>query len=69
MALLMVEGSFYWGISENHVALTWFFAWLNVVRCVVNVVFLQHTLWLRKIRQVFGIYFGLGGRDGEMRGA
>jgi len=39
MALLMVEGSFYWGISENHVVWTWFFAWRDVVECVVNVVF------------------------------
>ena len=35
----MVEGLFFKGISENHVVWTWFFAWLDVVGCVVDVVF------------------------------
>jgi hypothetical protein len=45
------------GISENHVVWTWFFAWLNVVGCVVDVVFWHHGFWRLKTRQVFEIYF------------
>jgi hypothetical protein len=38
----------------------WFFDGEYVVGCVVDVVFQHHTFRLRKIRQLFEIYFRLG---------
>jgi hypothetical protein len=46
-------GPVFKGISGNHVVWTWFFAWLNVVGCVVDVVFLHHGFWELKMCQVF----------------
>jgi hypothetical protein len=45
------------GFLLNRVVWKWFFVWLDVVGCVVNVVLTHHTFWPLKIRQIFGIFF------------
>ncbi|WP_433984313.1 hypothetical protein RBB78_04685 [Tunturiibacter empetritectus] len=63
------EGPFLQGFLRNRGVWTWFFGWLDVVECVVNVVLMHHTFWPLKMRQVFGIYFGLWLGKAKMRGA
>lgn len=50
------------GVAGKLCGWTWFFGGESVVGCVVDVEFQHHVFRLRKICQLFEIYFSLGWR-------
>ena len=59
--------SFLKGVAGKLRGWMWFFGGENVVGCVVDVEFSHHVFGLRKMRQLFEIYFQLAWRFGRGR--